>query len=176
MEIFCKFLNEEFKKNEPRFGNLEELKKSVPLPSPAKDHFIEIQPGEDFVRMIYRQNALNDPIFLKFEGVDALLTIGSMKAASVETFEFVGISNAIQRLADSEARRSAVDSAFDHLLDDYIKELSSRNTDYSKRLAEIRQLSVLKKMDQYFLKNSTLNEEYEKIKKATIDQLKISKA
>lgn len=172
MEPLCGFLNEEVKNNNvSELFNFEEIKKNVKLPKPAKDYYIEIQ-AEKSIREMLTDSAdqMNDPEFLKFF-TTMLLAISLQPQVKVEDAEFVGISKAILQLSEQEAFKSTIDSAFDKILEDYIKGLFSQNIDVAKKFADIEQNSFLKKLDTDFLENSTVKVEYEKIKKETTDQV-----
>lgn len=169
VELLCKSLNDQFKKNVADFPDVEQLKKNVELPKPAKNYYISIQPGVSVVEMMQRNmNALDDPAFVEVIAAEAFLNADT-KVARVGV-ELAATSKAIKELAQREAFKSTVDSAFEELVDGYVKELYSQNIDMMKKF-DYDCYPYLKKMDAYFLQNSVLKEEYQKIKKDIIDKI-----
>ncbi|KAK7604783.1 hypothetical protein V9T40_005969 [Parthenolecanium corni] len=153
-EIMCKNTNEAIKQNEPSFPDFGELKKKVELPKPAKNYIAEI-PQETNAREFAEKQTIyvdNDPELIKF---DMMTKFFSDKHARS--------SNAIVQLSLRDASKSTADSVFIQARDDYLKDLLAKNE--TKILTGDNNFDdFAEKVDEYFLKNSALKEDYEKLK------------
>lgn len=166
IEVLCKVMNEE-SKNATYFPNLELLKKNVECPKPAKSYYIKIQPGQSVGDMMINSiSQFDDPAFFKVYCANNLL-IGDM-AFGLDA-ESVTVSKTIVKLAEREAFKLTVDRAFEQFLDEYVKEVSSKNSTMLPMITR-QHYPDIKKMDAYFLNNSVLQEEYKKIKKEITDE------
>lgn len=175
MELYCELLNERFEKKVSDFPDFQELKKNVTLPKPAKNYYIQTKVDEstgEIHSVSFKNETDDDPIFMKFYRSARILGMSWYFRVDVE---YVAITQAIAQLSDREAFKSAVDNAYNQILDDYIRDIFAPNVDPAERKIRFNHYPELKRMDEYFLKNSTMKEEYEKIKKHTIDLLNESR-
>ncbi|KAK7604780.1 hypothetical protein V9T40_005966 [Parthenolecanium corni] len=169
----CEYLNEEVKKYPSVYPNFQELKSKVELPKPVKNYINEIP----FVQNITKDWLFNIKVAL--ENADDRETIKyeivkqfhryKTRPSDENGLDFRGTARAVTQLSQNATLKSTVDSTFVEALEDYIEELFQPNTD---RYVAIYTPEFVKKVDQYFLKNSVLKDEYKIIKKQIIDEKK----
>ncbi|KAK7604777.1 hypothetical protein V9T40_005963 [Parthenolecanium corni] len=156
----CKHLNEEAKRRQSTFPYFEAQKTLVELPRPAKNFIFEIPSNQSFKdfgnngEMIF-----DDPEIIKFAVIIQLLKFRNIESDKDQR-EFIGIAKAIHELSHRASYEYAADSVFMKALEDYIKDFPTQDTDENKAAA-IRSSAFAKKVDQYFLNNVILKEEYQ---------------
>lgn len=177
VELVCGILNNAIKQNQFDFANFEQLKKTAILPKGARNSLLEI-PGEqityDLVKSLIGRT--DNPEFLRYLVVSCfkMSVVGGSDKNNLE--EYASVTAAIYQLAEQNAFKSTVDSEFSQVLEDYIvNDIINHTYIHKAQLAAISNPVFAKKVDQYFLKNSVLAEEYTKIKKRAIDKYKSDK-
>lgn len=172
-ELICQHLNEEFKKKISEFPAFEDLKKNIDLPKPTKNYILEVQPEQNIKQLLTQVEDLEFvklAAILHFQGYENL-------GISKRYAELASIGKAIHQLSEQEKSKATVDNVFHQVLEDYIKDLRTKNENiYAKMMSDAVSPSLATKVDEYFRNDAALKEEYEKIKKEAIDHVnKIAK-
>lgn len=172
-ETLCKMLNSEFKNRFSDFPNFDTQKKNVKPVDPTDEYYIAIQINSTTGKLVPNilEDKVNDPVFLRYFSANSLLNVGLIERPDPELREFVSISSAIQQLSYRKAFQPFTDSAFGRVLDIYVGELLTNKTSAQEKFFNFDHNPQLRNMDQHFLSDSLLKEDYEKIKKDTIARL-----
>ncbi|KAK7604778.1 hypothetical protein V9T40_005964 [Parthenolecanium corni] len=165
----CQYLNEQAKKRQSTFPSFEEHKTIVEIPKLEKNYIFEMpfnQSIKDWANST--QMKFDDPEIIKFEVIIQLFKFRNLTSAKDQR-EFIGIAKAIRKLSRTASYMSEVDRIFKETLEDFIKNFSAQNTDEDKNIT--LSSAFVQKVDQNFLSNLTLKEEYQKIKQEAIDEV-----
>lgn len=166
----CENINKEVKKWPSYFHNFEELKRNVELPKPAKNYIYEVPSHQNVFDWIKNANMnYDDPEMVKFEIVIDFITLQPSAALDKNDFDLIN-TRAIEQLSKSANYRSTVDDVFAKALRDFNKDIFIQNGGFN----ESHSSTFVKKVDQYFLKNFLLKEEYKEIKKRVIEEIENS--
>ncbi|KAK7604779.1 hypothetical protein V9T40_005965 [Parthenolecanium corni] len=170
VNMVCKNFNEQAKKWQSTFPNFEEQKTIVEIPKPAENYIFKIPSNQSFKDWLNG----NQTIFADPELVKVAVIVRFLKFRNIESDkdqrEFIGIAKAIHELSQRASCEYAADSVFMKALEDYIKDFPPQTTDENK-IAAIQGSAFAKKVDQYFLNNVILKEEYQKIKQKAMDEV-----
>lgn len=166
----CKNLNKEAKKWLSDFSNFEELKRDVELPKPEKNYIYEV-PSDQNIHKWLGEAPMNyeDPEMFKFKIILQFQILVKSEVSAKNNLDNISTGRAIEQLSMSTNFKSTVDNVFAKALQDYTKDIFVQNTD---KFDAAHSTAFVKKLDQYFLKNFVLKEEYKEIKKRVIDEIK----
>lgn len=174
VELVCENLNELFEINKSDFPNFELMKKNVQLPKPVREYYLKTpveQSQLNRMQFLELADEFEDAEFLKYMSVVRFQQIKPYSRSPWIARSL--LAEAVHQLSYSEAFKTQVDRVFEKALVDYIEDLFTRNSSFAQKMQNTLTTAFSRKVDEYFQKNSALQEEYHKILNTIRQQVEV---